>query len=125
MIILLFYLHLLIQMYYLISLQNMPSPDNIKRFIDDTVVKSVLKFWISNLKASHMETDEESFKALKKFVRMAIEIHLKHIFNGDEKTRYSVDVLEKVKSDRLKDVTKNIHVPSFSNIDLADSVEIM
>ena len=99
--------------------------ESIKHFVDDTVVKAVLKFWISNLKSNHLETDEESFKALKKFVRMAIEIHLRHLFNGDDKTRYSVDVLEKVKSDRLKDVTKNINVPSFSSINLADNVKIV
>ena len=62
---------------------------------------------------------------LKKFVRMALEIHLKHIFNGNERTRYGVNILEKVKGDRLMDVTKNIHVPIFSNINLADSVEIL
>ena len=56
---------------------------------------------------------------------MALEIHLKHIFNGDERTRYGVDVLEKVKGDRLTDIIKNIHVPSFSNINLVDSVEIL
>ena len=56
---------------------------------------------------------------------MALEINLKHIFNDDEKTRYGVDILEKVKGDCLTDVTKNIYVPSFSNINLADSVEIL
>jgi hypothetical protein len=55
---------------------------------------------------------------------MALEIHLNHIFNGNEKTRYSVNVLKKVKSDHLKDITKNINIPSLSNINLADGVEI-
>jgi hypothetical protein len=103
----------------------MPRLESIRQYIDDTVVKAVLKFWISNLKTNHLESDEETSKSLKKFVRMALEIHLKYIFNGDERTRYGVDVLEKVKGDRLTDVTKNIHVPSFSNINLADSVEIL
>lgn len=103
----------------------MPSLEIIKNYADNVVVKSIFKFWISNLKSNHLESDEEAFKALKKFVRMALEIHLKHLFNGDEKTRYGVDVLEKVKSDRLKDVTKNITVPSFSGINLADNVEIL
>lgn len=103
----------------------MPSIESIKNYADDAVIKGILKFWISNLKPNHLETDEEAFKALKKFGRMALEIHLRHLFNGDEKTRYGVDVLEKVKSDRLKDVTKDITVPSYSGIDLADSVEIL
>jgi hypothetical protein len=103
----------------------MPRLENIKQYIDDTVVKAVLKFWISNLKTNHLESDEETSKALKKFVRMALEIHLKHIFNGDERTRYGVDVLEKVKGDRLTNVTKNIHVPSISNVNLAENVEIL
>lgn len=90
----------------------MPSIESIKQYADDTVVKSVLKFWISNLKSNHLENDKESLKALKTFIRMALEIHLRHIFNGDERTRYSVDVLEKIKGDRIKDVTKNIHVSS-------------
>ena len=103
----------------------MPSSSDIIRFIDNSVVKSILKFWISNLKPNYLEDDEFTFKALKKFVRMAIEIHLKHLLNGDEKTRYIVDVLDKVKSDRLNDVTKNIKVPSFSDLNLADNVEIV
>lgn len=103
----------------------MPRLESIKQYIDDTVVKGILKFWISNLKTNHLESNAETSKSLKKFVRMALEIHLKHIFNGDERTRYGVDVLEKVKSDRLTDVTKNINVPSFSNVNLADSVEIL
>ena len=52
-------------------------------------------------------------------------IHLKHLLNGDEKTRYIVDVLDKVKSDHLNDVTKNIKVSSFSDLNLADNVEIV
>jgi hypothetical protein len=103
----------------------MPNVETIKNYVDNTVVKSILKFWISNIKSNHLESDEEALKALRKFVRMALEIHLRHIYNGDEKTRYGVDVLEKVKSDRLKDVTKNITIPSFSGINLADSVEIL
>ena len=103
----------------------MPSSSDIIRFIDNSVVKSILKFWISNLKPNHLEDDEFTFKALKKFVRMAIEIHLKHLLNGNEKTKYIVDVLDKVKSDRLNDVTKNIKVPSFSDLNLADNVEIV
>jgi hypothetical protein len=103
----------------------MPNIETIKSYVSNAVVKSILKFWISNLKSNHLENDEEAFKSLKKFVRMALEIHLKHLFNGDDKTRYGVDVLEKVKSDRLKDVTKDITIPSFSGINLADSVEIL
>ena len=67
----------------------MPSSSDIIRFIDNSVVKSILKFWISNLKPNYLEDDEFTFKALKKFVRMAIEIHLKHLLNGDKKTRYT------------------------------------
>lgn len=102
----------------------MPSTEVIKTYVNDSVVKSILKFWISNLKSNHLEEDNDTLKTLKRFVRMAIEIHLRHIFNGDEKTRYGIDVLEKVKSERLKDVTKDIKVPSLSDLNLADSVEI-
>ncbi len=102
----------------------MPSTEVIKTYVSDSVVKSILKFWISNLKSNHLEEDDDTLKTLKRFVRMAIEIHLRHIFNGDEKTRYGIDVLEKVKSERLKDVTKDIKVPSLSDLNLADSVEI-
>ena len=103
----------------------MPSTEVIKTYVSDLVVKSILKFWISNLKSNHLEEDDDTLKTLKRFVRMAIEIHLKHIFNGDEKTRYGIDVLEKVKSERLKDVTKDIKVPSLSDLNLADAVEII
>ena len=103
----------------------MPSTEVIKTYVSDSAVKSILKFWISNLKSNHLEEDDDTLKTLKRFVRMAIEIHLKHIFNGDEKTRYGIDVLEKVKSERLKDVTKDIKVPSLSDLNLADSVEII
>ena len=75
----------------------MPSTEVIKTYVSDSVVKSILKFWISNLKSNHLEEDDDTLKTLKRFVRMAIEIHLKHIFNGDKKTRYGIDVLEKVK----------------------------
>lgn len=103
----------------------MPSAKDITNLIDDSAVKSVLKFWISNLKLNHLDNDEDTRKALRKFTRMALEIHLSHIFNGNEKTRYGVDVLDKVKGDRLKNITKDIHVPSFSNTtNLADSVDI-
>ena len=103
----------------------MPSTEVIKTYVGDSAVKSILKFWISNLKSNHLEEDDDTLKTLKRFVRMAIEIHLKHIFNGDEKTRYGIDVLEKVKSKRLKDVTKDIKVPSLSDLNLADAVEII
>ena len=103
----------------------MPSIKVIKTYVSDSVVKSILKFWISNLKSNHLEEDDDTLKTLKRFVRMAIEIHLKHIFNGDEKTRYGIDVLEKIKSKRLKDVTKDIKVPSLSDLNLADAVEII
>ena len=103
----------------------MPSTKVIKTYVSDSVVKSILKFWISNLKSNHLEEDDDTLKTLKRFVRMAIEIHLKHIFNGDEKTRYGIDVLEKVKSERLKDVTKDIKVLSLSDLNLADAVEII
>jgi hypothetical protein len=103
----------------------MPSTEVIKTYVSDSVVKSILKFWISNLKSNHLEEDDDTLKTLKRFVRMAIEIHLKHIFNDDEKTRYGIDVLEKVKSERLKDVTKDIKVPSLSDLNLADAVEII
>ena len=103
----------------------MPSTEVIKTYVSDSAVKSILKFWISNLKSNHLEEDDDTLKTLKRFVRMAIEIHLKHIFNSDEKTRYSIDVLEKVKSERLKDVTKDIKVPSLSDLNLADAVEII
>ena len=103
----------------------MPSTEVIKTYVSDLAVKSILKFWISNLKSNHLEEDDDTLKTLKRFVRMAIEIHLKHIFNGDEKTRYGIDVLEKVKSERLKDVTKDIKVPSLSDLNLADAVEII
>jgi hypothetical protein len=103
----------------------MPSTEVIKTYVSDSVVKSILKFWISNLKSNHLEEDDDTLKTLKRFVRMAIEIHLKHIFNGGEKTRYGIDVLEKVKSERLKDVTKDIKVPSLSDLNLADAVEII
>jgi hypothetical protein len=103
----------------------MPSTEVIKTYVSDSAVKSILKFWISNLKSNHLEEDDDTLKTLKRFVRMAIEIHLKHIFNGDEKTRYGIDVLEKVKSERLKDVTKDIKVPSLSDLNLADAVEII
>jgi hypothetical protein len=103
----------------------MPSTEVIKTYVSDSAVKSILKFWISNLKSNHLEEDDDTLKTLKRFVRMAIEIHLKHIFNGDEKTRYGIDVLEKVKSERLKDVTKDIKIPSLSDLNLADAVEII
>jgi len=103
----------------------MPSTEVIKTYVSDSAVKSILKFWISNLKSNHLEEDDDTLKTLKRFVRMAIEIHLKHIFNSDEKTRYGIDVLEKVKSERLKDVTKDIKVPSLSDLNLADAVEII
>ena len=103
----------------------MPSTEVIKTYVSDSAVKSILKFWISNLKSNHLEEDDDTLKTLKRFVRMAIEIHLKHIFNGDEKTRYGIDVLEKVKSERLKDVTKDIKVPSLNDLNLADAVEII
>ena len=103
----------------------MPSTEVIKTYVSDSVVKSILKFWISNLKSNHLEEDDDTLKTLKRFVRVAIEIHLKHIFNGDEKTRYSIDVLEKVKSERLKDVTKDIKVSSLSDLNLADAVKII
>ena len=103
----------------------MPSTEVIKTYVSDSAVKSILKFWISNLKSNHLEEDDDTLKTLKRFVRMAIEIHLKHIFNGDEKTRYGIDVLEKVKSERLKDVTKDIKVPSLSDLNLADAIEII
>jgi hypothetical protein len=102
----------------------MPSSEHVKRYIDDGIFKNVLKFWASNLKQGYLENEVESFVELKEFVRKAIEIHLKHLFNGNDKTRYFTDVLEKVKSDRLTNITKDIHVPSASNLNLADSVEI-
>ena len=102
----------------------MPNNFDIVHFVNDDVVKNVLRFWLNNLRPNHLENDGSTFKPLKKFVRMALEIHLKHIFNGNEKTRYSVDVLEKVKSDCLTDVTKGIGVPSFGGLDFANDVEI-
>jgi len=84
----------------------MPSSEHVKRYIDDGIVKNVLKFWASNLKQGFLENDVESFVELKEFVRKAIEIHLKHFFNGNDKTRYFTNVLEKVKSDRLTNITK-------------------
>jgi len=103
----------------------MPSIEVIKTYVSDSIVKNILKFWIRNLKSNHLEEDDDTLKTLKKFVRMALEIHLRHIFNGDEKTRYGIDVLEKVKSERLKNVTKDIKVPSLSDLNLADAVEIV
>ena len=102
----------------------MPNIETIKSYVSNAVVKSILKFWISNLKLNHLENDE-AFKSLKKFMRMALEIHLKHLFNSDNKTRYRVDVLEKIKSNLLKNVTKDITIPSFSGINLADNVKIL
>lgn len=102
----------------------MPSADNIKRYVDDSVVKGILKFWTNNLKQGHLDDDPESFTELKEFIRKAIGVHLKHILNGDDKTKYMIDVLEKVKSDNFTNITKEIHVPSASNLNLADSVEI-
>lgn len=102
----------------------MPGLEAISKYVDDSVVKTILKFWISNLKPNHLESDVDSFKSLRKFVKMAFEVHLKHIFDGDEKTRYGVDVLELVKSERLNNITKDIKVPSFGDVNLADDVEI-
>ena len=102
----------------------MPKLEKISNYVDDSIVKSILKIWISNLEPNQLERDESSLKSLKKFVRMAFEVHLKHIFDGDERTRYGVDVLEKIKGDRLNNITKDIQVPSNGDMNLADSVEI-
>src|ERR1700722_16102466 len=99
----------------------MPSTEVIKTYVNNSVVKSILKFWISNLKSNHLEEDDDTLKTLKRFVRIAIEIYLKHIFNSNKKTRYDIDILEKVKSKHLKDVTKNIKVPSLSDLNLTDA----
>ena len=103
----------------------MPSTEVIKTYVSDSAVKSILKFWISNLKSNHLKEDDDTLKTLKRFVRMAIEIHIKHIFNGDEKTRYGIDILEKVKSECLKDVIKDIKVSSLSDLNFADAIEII
>ena len=103
----------------------MPSIEVIKTYVSDSIVKNILKFWIRNLKSNYLKEDDDTLKTLKKFVRMALEIHLRHIFNSDEKTRYDIDVLEKVKSECLKNVTKDIKVPSLSDLNLADAVEIV
>ena len=96
----------------------MPSIEVIKTYVSDSIVKNILKFWIRNLKSNHLEEDDDTLKTLKKFVRVALEIHLRHIFNGDKKTRYGIDILEKVKSEHLKNVTKDIKVPSLSDLNL-------
>jgi hypothetical protein len=67
--------------------------------------------------------DNENFsKILKKFVRYCLFIHLQHILKGDDKTRYSVDVLENIKSDEANKITKDLQVLSLSGLGIANNI---
>ncbi|PKY55312.1 hypothetical protein RhiirA4_474666 [Rhizophagus irregularis] len=59
---------------------------------------------------------------LKRFVQHCLYFHVQHIINGEDKTRYSVDVLEKVKSDNINNIMKDLPVHSLSGLDLANNV---
>jgi len=49
---------------------------------------------------------------------------VQHIINGDDKPRYFVDVLEKVKSREANETTKELLVHSLSGLNLANDVTL-
>ncbi|CAB4404876.1 unnamed protein product [Rhizophagus irregularis] len=106
-----------------LELTEMPTNLALVKFVDNSVIKRLLEFWMSQLHSS-FDQHESSYKALKIFTRKAVIIHLEHYFNGNDKHRYITDVLDKVKKDDMNFITKNIRVPSLCETDIADSVEI-
>ncbi|CAB4425263.1 unnamed protein product [Rhizophagus irregularis] len=106
-----------------LELTEMPINSALVKFVDNSVIKRLLEFWMSQLHSS-FDQHESSYKALKIFTRKAVIIHLEHYFNGNDKHRYITDVLDKVKKDDMNFITKNIRVPSLCETDIADSVEI-
>ena len=101
----------------------MPTKSALVKFVDNSVVKSLLEFWMAQLHSS-FDQHKSSYKALKIFTRKAIIIHLEHYFNGNDKHRYITDVLDKVKKEDMNFITKDIRVLSLCETDIADSVEI-
>ncbi|CAB4435507.1 unnamed protein product [Rhizophagus irregularis] len=106
-----------------LELTEMLTNSALVKFVDNSVIKRLLEFWMSQLHSS-FDQHESSYKALKIFTRKAVIIHLEYYFNGNDKHRYITDVLDKVKKDDMNFITKNIRVPSLCETDIADSVEI-
>lgn len=92
--------------------------------MDEAIVKKCLALWLRTVHTSSSVGDTEFFKILKRFVRLCLFFHVQHIVNGGDKTRYFVDVLEKVKSSETNDVTKDLQVHSLSGLDLANNVRL-
>jgi len=57
-------------------------------------------------------------------MRLCLFFHVQHIINGDDKPRYFVDVLEKVKSREANETTKELLVHSLSGLNLANDVTL-
>jgi hypothetical protein len=108
---------------FICSVENKDSlqKSDITNYVDDAIIKKVLSLC---LKAVHnsLLNHEDFLRILKRFVRTCLYLHVQHIINGNDKTRYIVDVLDKVKSDDLNEITKNLKVNSLSGLDLANNV---
>jgi hypothetical protein len=91
--------------------------------VDEAIIRKCLALC---LRAVHNSStnNSEFFKILKKFVRLCLFFHVQHIINGDDKTRYIVDVLEKVKSGEANEITKELLVHSLSGLNLANDVTL-
>ena len=91
--------------------------------MDDAITKKCLALFLRAVHNSSL-SNNEFFKALKKFVRLCLFFHVQHIINEGDKTRYFVDVLEKVKSSEANDLTKKLQVYSLSGLNLANNVSL-
>lgn len=101
----------------------MPSNSVLTKHIDEEVTRNLLEFWTSQLHPD-FDQSEDFIKPLKCFVRKAMVVHLRHLFNGNDRHRYIPDVLDLVKCDDMNTITKNIRVPSLCETNIADNVKV-
>ena len=92
-------------------------------YVDETVVKKYLQPYLKAIHDSAWD-DNRFAKTLKQLVRYCLDIHIKHILNGDDRVRYSVDVLEKIKSEEANMLTSDLKVSSLSGLGLANRVNV-
>uniref|UniRef100_U9UG24 Uncharacterized protein n=2 Tax=Rhizophagus irregularis TaxID=588596 RepID=U9UG24_RHIID len=104
-----------------IEINDTLDKDEIINYVDEAIVKKTLSLFLKAIHSSSWN-NTEFVKTLKRFVRHCLYFHVQHIINGEDKTRYSVDVLEKVKSDNVNNITKDLPVHSLSGLDLANNV---
>uniref|UniRef100_U9SVE5 Uncharacterized protein n=1 Tax=Rhizophagus irregularis (strain DAOM 181602 / DAOM 197198 / MUCL 43194) TaxID=747089 RepID=U9SVE5_RHIID len=104
-----------------IEINDTLDKDEIINYVDEAIVKKTLSLFLKAIHSSSWN-NTEFVKTLKRFVRHCLYFHVQHIINGEDKTRYSIDVLEKVKSDNVNNITKDLPVHSLSGLDLANNV---